>query len=154
MIYFVEAISIKAIKIGYTKKINNLKDRLWALKWPFVDGPEVLGIIPGDRKIERSMHARFKHLHLNGEWFEPSDDLINFIATNPKRIEGIDLRANGDNRDEIKNGKKVVISMRLDFPTTQRLRIMAKSKKQTLSSLCNDLLKIVEDAKKQEKAKP
>lgn len=40
----------------------------------------VLGIIDGSYREEKATHGKFSHLCAVGEWFEPGDDLLAFIA--------------------------------------------------------------------------
>lgn len=43
------------------------------------DDIDLLGWIPGDRKTEASIHAKFAHLHVTGEWFLDTDDYDDLI---------------------------------------------------------------------------
>jgi hypothetical protein len=33
----------------------------------------------GNKKIEKWLHDKFKHLHVRNEWFKPGEDLLQYI---------------------------------------------------------------------------
>ena len=76
-VYFMRQGDFGPIKIGWTT--TTMKRRLHTLKvaspWPLV----VLLVIPGDRALESSLHEKFSHLRLRGEWFLPAPELMNEI---------------------------------------------------------------------------
>ncbi|MGB1286709.1 MAG: GIY-YIG nuclease family protein [Aggregatilineales bacterium] len=41
----------------------------------------LLTTIEGDQTLERELHQRFADHRLNGEWFEPVDELLLYIAS-------------------------------------------------------------------------
>lgn len=59
------------IKIGVT---TNLHLRLMA-----IPHDEVVATIPGDRQLEKRLHAKFRHLRIKGEWFSAGGDLLDYI---------------------------------------------------------------------------
>ena len=61
------------VKIGFTM---NLRQRLLD-----VPNDELLGSMKGSRHTESSMHKRFAHLRITGEWFSMGEDLMQFIST-------------------------------------------------------------------------
>jgi hypothetical protein len=42
---------------------------------------ELLATVPGYAELESELHAMFQPVWLYGEWFEPSDDLLDYILT-------------------------------------------------------------------------
>lgn len=48
---------------------------------------QILNAIDGNRKDEKFLHILFSDFRLHGEWFEPSQKLLNFIA-NPDDLPG------------------------------------------------------------------
>ena len=46
---------------------------------------QILGVTDGGMTEEESFHQRFHHLHLGKEWFEPGDDLLEFIAGSTRK---------------------------------------------------------------------
>lgn len=65
-----------AIKIGFSR---DPRDRLAALQ---TQHPEVLELItsaPGTVRHERSLHQKFDHLRITGEWFRSAPELIEYI---------------------------------------------------------------------------
>lgn len=69
LVYFVRFDS--RIKIGFT---TNLSLRLSA-----IPHDEVMATIPGGRLLEKRLHAKFRHLHVKGEWFSLGDDLLDYV---------------------------------------------------------------------------
>lgn len=61
------------IKIGYS---TNLTTRLRALK-----GDRVLLALPGSRAHESALHELFKAHRIEGEWFRPDAEIMEFIAS-------------------------------------------------------------------------
>ena len=41
---------------------------------------ELLADVPGGRELEAQLHRDWRHLHIRGEWFEASEELLRFIA--------------------------------------------------------------------------
>lgn len=75
-VYFVRAGD--AIKIGYSKEP---KSRIRRLQTSSAVDLDVLGIIDGTMDDEKSLHCQFEYLHLRGEWFQTSPELLAHIAT-------------------------------------------------------------------------
>ena len=76
MIYFIKNLTNGNIKIGYAK---SPKDRLKELQTASSEKLVLLKTIEGDKTNEQQLHQRFIHLRLNGEWFSPGEDLLEFI---------------------------------------------------------------------------
>lgn len=77
MIYFVQALTGGPIKIGYTE---NVWKRLNTLRSSNAQYLILLGVMEGDRQMERRIHGWFKKV--NGEWFQDSPQLREFIRLN------------------------------------------------------------------------
>lgn len=63
----------RLIKIGTTR---NLSARIRSLGGP---GIVILATIPGGYLVERQILRQFSHLRTAGEWFEPAQELLDFI---------------------------------------------------------------------------
>ena len=74
VVYFIRAGD--AIKIGYT---TNLARRQRALETASAVPLELLASVPGDRREETRLHREWRHLHIRGEWFEASEELLRYI---------------------------------------------------------------------------
>ena len=77
MIYFIECSG--RIKIGFSLDAKSRLNKISA------DAPfpcKLLGVIPGDRKTEAELQAKWKHLRCHGEWFAASADLHLWIVKN------------------------------------------------------------------------
>lgn len=72
---YIIADSEGTIKIG---RSSNIKERLIALGRERGNGITLLAIIPDD-SIEGELHQRFEHLRIEGEWYNPGIELLEFI---------------------------------------------------------------------------
>lgn len=83
MVYFVQATTLRYIKIGYTRNFESLKTRLTMLQTGCPDKLNLIGIINNvDAAFEYSLHSMFKDSNIRGEWFEPTESLLIFIKDN------------------------------------------------------------------------
>lgn len=66
------------VKIGYTG--TSAVERLRAFQtYPY--RLQILGVIRGDRALERQLHQRFGSARIEStEWFEPTEEILAFIA--------------------------------------------------------------------------
>ncbi len=75
------------IKIGYT---GCPRERMYSIANAANQPLVLLGVLEGDRKVERLVHKAFAHLHigprgsLHSEWFRPEIDLLDVIASLPQ----------------------------------------------------------------------
>ena len=83
MIYFIQADIIGRIKIGYTSQAK-AEQRISNIQTGCPVPIKILATIPGSRAKEEMLHNRFAFDRVIGEWFNPSQALIRFIA----RIQG------------------------------------------------------------------
>lgn len=74
-VYFIQA-GTGYIKIGST---TDVKRRMCSLQTANAEQLNLLGVMKGSTAKEKSIHDRFKHLRVRGEWFRPGDDLLAFI---------------------------------------------------------------------------
>jgi hypothetical protein len=79
MIYFVFQPSVLAIKIGMCRSPHSFCNRLAGLQIGSADELKPLGFAEGGWKEEQSLHARFGHLRIRGEWFKDHSDLREYI---------------------------------------------------------------------------
>jgi hypothetical protein len=85
VIYFIKRPNDGRIKIGTSVR---LVDRLKQLACEFGEGLAVLAVVDGHKDEERSLHRRFAHLRVVGEWFEPGDELLGLITTEGREWDG------------------------------------------------------------------
>ncbi len=81
-IYFVQEGHDGPIKIGTTQ---HLKLRLSSLQTGSARRLKVLGTMRGGKSLEILLHKQFAEYQVNGEWFQPSQALLDFIT---KRFGG------------------------------------------------------------------
>jgi hypothetical protein len=75
VVYFIRAGD--AVKIGRTA---NLAARLRSLATASAVPLELLADVPGGKREEAELHRQWQHLHIRGEWFEASEELLHYIA--------------------------------------------------------------------------
>ena len=75
-IYFIEAVGLSRIKIGFSKKPL---DRLKQLQTGSPTELSLIATIPGAQELEKELHDRFKASLSSKEWFHLTPDLKKFI---------------------------------------------------------------------------
>jgi len=75
-VYFIHAIENNQIKIGRSK---NPEQRLKQLSTGSCVELKLIGKVPGGHNLERQLHLRFTHLRSNQEWFQATEELIDYI---------------------------------------------------------------------------
>jgi hypothetical protein len=79
MVYFVQGTITGLIKVGTTRL--NIQKRISMIQSS--DPLIVLRTMDGDKSTERAIQDRFKSSWSHGEWFNPSQDLLDYINTIP-----------------------------------------------------------------------
>ncbi|MEG3877644.1 GIY-YIG nuclease family protein [Microcoleus sp. herbarium7] len=77
-IYFILDDRNNAIKIGYSK---NPLQRLSELQTGNSTRLRLIKTIEGGITVERKLHTKFKNLRIGGEWFQASQELMQFIGS-------------------------------------------------------------------------
>lgn len=75
-VYFIAAPEAEIVKIGFS---TNPQGRIKYLATTSAYKLVLLCAIPGSTEYEKSLHNRFFHLRLNGEWFMDTPELRQFI---------------------------------------------------------------------------
>lgn len=83
-VYFAQAKRTGEIKIGFSTQVYS---RLYLLGNQRFTQMDLLGWKRGGPAMERKMHAKFAHLSLGREWFEPGQELIDYIAHKTRHDE-------------------------------------------------------------------
>lgn len=90
MVYFIQASTLKFIKIGYTTCAASLRRRFSSIQTGSPDKLQIIGIINDvDEEYEAYLHVMFKQHNVRGEWFEPHKDLLQFISENSLPIDKV-----------------------------------------------------------------
>jgi hypothetical protein len=76
MIYFIQGIVTRKIKIGFSK---NPSTRLSRLQTGSPDELVIIGVAIGDMSIEKILHDKFSESHSHGEWFNDCEKIREFI---------------------------------------------------------------------------
>lgn len=77
MVYFIR--TGKFVKIGYTANAESGKRRLEQIQSANPLPVNMVMLLDGSHERESDLHARFIHLHKQGEWFHYEDELREFI---------------------------------------------------------------------------
>lgn len=77
VVYFVQNPSSRKIKIGFS---CNFKQRMKALECGAGEALEVLLLIDGGYDLERDLHLKFSNHRIKGEWFHPTQEIIDYIS--------------------------------------------------------------------------
>lgn len=85
-VYFIQSLATKYIKIGYT---NSLKGRLRDLQTGCSDklyykGTLLFPTAIKAKEVEKILHMMFDSCRVQGEWFTPEPDLLDFIRRHIK----------------------------------------------------------------------
>jgi hypothetical protein len=76
-VYFIQESGAGYIKIGTTKNVDaRVRDGTTFTPHTL----SVLALISGDHRIETTLHKRFAHARIRGEWFRPVPELLAYIA--------------------------------------------------------------------------
>lgn len=78
IIYFVRAAGTQFVKIGHSQ--GDLASRIATLQTGCPHELKALATVDGTQADESSLHRRFKHLAVRGEWFRMDEELKGFIA--------------------------------------------------------------------------
>jgi hypothetical protein len=76
MIYFGQVASTGLIKIGFSANTERRRREIQAMNG---DSFSLLCWIPGGHREEARLHHRFASLRAHGEWFNPGEELLEFI---------------------------------------------------------------------------
>lgn len=75
-VYFAqESAGQKRIKVGHTRR-DRLQSRIKSLQTGSPEQLVVRAIVPGGAETERFFHQKFAHLNVRGEWFAPSQEMM------------------------------------------------------------------------------
>jgi hypothetical protein len=77
LVYFVQKGETGPIKIGFTFRLHG---RLKKLQTSSEERLHLRAAIPGNVALERTIHGMFAHYRLEGEWFAPSAELLEYIG--------------------------------------------------------------------------
>jgi hypothetical protein len=77
IVYFIQRGANGPIKIGTTS--GRLRTRLKEIQ---TGSPEPLYLIGHVRGLEKDVHVRFRRHLISGEWFEPHEDIVDFVRLN------------------------------------------------------------------------
>lgn len=129
MIYFIANSYSKSVKIGYSL---SPKQRFSQLQIGNSYKLDLIGVMKGDREVERDIHNKFKKYHIRGEWYKLNDNIIKFIT------EYATIIKNRDNTFvrilELLGNKKTDILRYLAL-NSNRERIVFKSKREMSNEL-------------------
>ena len=84
MLYFIQGTQTGNVKIGHTtdRFIKRFAEAATLSSDPTI----CIGTTDGDSEAQVNLHRRFAHLRSHGEWFRPSNELLEFISNLPISI--------------------------------------------------------------------
>lgn len=138
MIYFVQAIEGGTIKIGTTIRLSEQLKQLGANHGPL----KILAVMDGGIVEERALHEKFISSWLDGEWFNPDQELLDFIASEGKPWDGTDEvpgTLSVKLRTEVVKSARVIIAIKGNTTLTDLISdilepILAKMEEEVLAS--------------------
>jgi|GEM_PF-5585144 len=80
-VYFLQAGETGPIKIGTSQ---NPRKRIASLRTATAEELRVLKIVKGSKTLETTLHDRFTSIRKRGEWFLPTQELLDFITSLPE----------------------------------------------------------------------
>lgn len=83
MIYFIQAGVDGPVKIGFSKSSAGVYMRRRTMQTGHYERLRLLSLVEGDRDDERALHEFFASDRLEGEWFRPSDAVME-LALDPR----------------------------------------------------------------------
>lgn len=83
MIYFIQSGNSGPIKIGYVASKKRLQNRLKELQTGNSNKLNIINTTSGNLSVEQALHKKFQIERLSGEWFSPSQSLLNFLEQIP-----------------------------------------------------------------------
>lgn len=76
-VYFMQAVKDGSIKIGAS---IHPEIRRKQIRYQKKQDLRILGIIPsGGYELEKELHEKFRERNIKGEWFKPSDEIIEYL---------------------------------------------------------------------------
>jgi hypothetical protein len=76
-VYFLQGENGGPIKIGHT---NDIEKRIKLMQTGNPDKLVLLHLTSGGKNFEDQLHVRFSEFHYRGEWFYPSEEILDFIS--------------------------------------------------------------------------
>lgn len=77
-VYFIACVETMRVKIGFTK--GNPIARLKALQTGSASTLVLMACHPGSLETERDLHNRFAAHRVHGEWFEASEEMLEYLS--------------------------------------------------------------------------
>lgn len=91
VVYFVQGISTRMIKIGFSVSVKGCKKRIDSIKGLSPDKIILLKIMDGGSGVEHGLHRRFAAYKSHNEWFYPCPELVEYIKAATWSSKALDL---------------------------------------------------------------
>ncbi len=86
-VYFILAGDSGRVKIGYCQ-LGGHEERRANMQVGCPDTLRVLAVIEGKtQRDERLLHKKFKRLHIRGEWFRFTQEILDYMKENARRVK-------------------------------------------------------------------
>jgi hypothetical protein len=124
VVYFIKSETTGLVKIGTTRCLTL---RLTAIRGTTKERLRLLGVVPGGRSVESSLHYRFSSYRRKGEWFALVSEIEEFIASQSIAWDGT---------DEVEAG----VCVKIDAKAAVVARKAASLKEKTLAEYLSDVV--------------
>jgi hypothetical protein len=75
MIYFVEAVGVECVKVGFVAKLSGLKKRLMGIQCGCPVPLKLRAVVNGSMSAEKALHDHLERYRSSGEWFNFDSDV-------------------------------------------------------------------------------
>ena len=122
MIYFIRGKDSGNIKIGYS---TNPKKRQSNLQTAHYEELELIGFMSGTLDDETRIHQKFAVYNIRGEWYHPSDEILDFIERNATKPQVNIVAFLGDNEYRITFAEPIKFTLNfLLLAGTHNIRVL------------------------------
>lgn len=92
MIYFIQAGEDGPVKIGFAQTVEGVHRRMATFQTCHAESLRLIGFSEGTREDEATLHRGFAAERQRGEWFEPSDRLLEVAVSREMTRWFLDLQ--------------------------------------------------------------
>lgn len=137
VVYFIRHDEDGLIKIGTSK---NLAQRLVQLRAEYRAELTVLGVCDGDIYLERELHKQFISHWRFGEWFKPSEELMEFINQHAKQPSLDHLALPITLPKKISQSTTISFPLKLNAESYDALKALAKEEHRPVADVVRQAL--------------
>lgn len=87
LVYFFLCEKAEAVKIGLSN-LGGIEDRLSSIRVGNPYPVELIAFMVGNLDLEQHLHEKFRHLQLEGEWFQYQKEIRDYVESYTRRFNG------------------------------------------------------------------